>query len=87
MATFPDLVFVLDLLYPQASEFKVQGAFTDVTQYLDGDARQAFPNLAAMPSYAFENSKLNGVLYGTPARPRCSRTASGTGRTGWIPSA
>ncbi len=72
---FPDLVFVLDLLYPQASEFKVQGAFTDVTQYLDGDARQAFPNLAAMPSYAFENSKLNGVLYGTPSptslQPNC----------------
>jgi putative aldouronate transport system substrate-binding protein len=64
---FPDLVFVLDLLYPQASEFKVQGAFTDLTGYLDGDARQAFPNLAAMPSYAFENSKLNGVLYGTPS--------------------
>lgn len=72
---FPDLVFVLDLLYPQASEFKVQGAFTDVTAYLDGDARQAFPNLAAMPSYAFENSKLNGVLYGTPSptslQPNC----------------
>jgi len=64
---FPDLLFVLDLLYPQASEFKIQGAFTDVTAYLDGDARQAFPNLAAMPSYAFENSKLNGVLYGVPS--------------------
>lgn len=64
---FPDLLFVLDLLYPQASEFKIQGAFTDVTGYLDGDARQAFPNLAAMPSYAFENSKLNGVLYGVPS--------------------
>jgi putative aldouronate transport system substrate-binding protein len=72
---FPDLLFILDLLYPQASEFKIQGAFTDVTQYLDGDARQAFPNLAAMPSYAFENSKLNGVLYGTPSptslQPNC----------------
>lgn len=64
---FPDLLFVLDLLYPQASEFKIQGAFTDVTGYLDGDTRQAFPNLAAMPSYAFENSKLNGVLYGVPS--------------------
>jgi putative aldouronate transport system substrate-binding protein len=64
---FPDLLFVLDLLYPQASEFKIQGAFTDLTGYLDGDARQAFPNLAAMPSYSFENSKLNGVLYGVPS--------------------
>lgn len=64
---FPDLLFVLDLLYPQASEFKIQGAFTNVTGYLDGDARQAFPNLGAMPSYAFENSKLNGVLYGVPS--------------------
>ncbi len=64
---FPDLLFVLDLLYPQAAEFKVQGAFTDLTEYLDGDGRNAFPNLGAMPSYAFENSKLNGVLYGVPS--------------------
>jgi putative aldouronate transport system substrate-binding protein len=72
---FPDLVFLLGLLYPQISEFQIQGAFTDVTAYLDGEARNAFPNLAAMPSYSFENSKLNGVLYGVPSptslQPNC----------------
>ncbi|MGH2533125.1 MAG: extracellular solute-binding protein [Thermomicrobiales bacterium] len=64
---FPDLLFVLGLLYPQASEFKVQGAFTDLTPYLDGDARQAYSNLAGFPSYSIENAKLNGVLYGVPS--------------------
>jgi len=64
---FPDLIFALGLLYPQLPEFQVQGAFVDLTQYLDGEARQAFPNLAAIPGYAWENSKLNGVLYGVPS--------------------
>ncbi|MGH2562341.1 MAG: extracellular solute-binding protein [Thermomicrobiales bacterium] len=64
---FPDLLFVLGLLYPQASEFKIQGAFTDLTPYLDGDARQAYSNLSGFPSYSIENAKLNGVLYGVPS--------------------
>ncbi|MGH2533126.1 MAG: extracellular solute-binding protein [Thermomicrobiales bacterium] len=64
---FPDLMHVFTLLYPQVSEFMVQGAFTDVTSYLDGESRAAFPNLATFPDYAFENSKLNGVLYGVPS--------------------
>jgi putative aldouronate transport system substrate-binding protein len=64
---FPDMVFLLGLLYPQISEFKVQGAFTDLTPFLDGEARSAFPNLAASPSYSYENAKLNGALYGVPS--------------------
>ncbi len=65
---FPDLLFGLGLLYPQMNEFKVQGAFTDLTQYLsDESSRQNWSNLAAFPSYSFENAKLNGVLYGVPS--------------------
>ncbi|MGH2562342.1 MAG: extracellular solute-binding protein [Thermomicrobiales bacterium] len=64
---FPDLMHVFTLLYPQVSEFVVQGAFTDVTAYLDGGGRAAFPNLSTFPDYAFENSKLNGVLFGVPS--------------------
>ncbi len=64
---FPDIMHVITLAYPQISEFMLQGAFTDITSYLDGDARHTFPNLNAMPSYAFENSKLNGVLFGVPS--------------------
>lgn len=64
---FPDLMMLLGLLYPPLNEFIIQGAFTDVTSYLEGDARQAYANLAAFPSYAWENSKLNGVLYGVPS--------------------
>ena len=63
----PDLLHVFTLLSPQQAEFMVQGAYTDLTPYLDGEARQAFPNLAAFPSYAWENSKLNGKLYGVPS--------------------
>ena len=63
---FPDLMNVYTLLYPQVSEFTVQGAFLDVTDYLDGAGRAAFPNLQGFPGYAFENSKLNGRLYGVP---------------------
>ena len=63
---FPDLMHVFALLYPQANEFQIQGAFADLTPYLDGEARAAFPNLAGFPSYSWENSKLNGVLYGVP---------------------
>jgi putative aldouronate transport system substrate-binding protein len=63
---FPDLMHVFTLLYPQATEFQIQGAFADLTQYLDGDARNVFPNLAAFPSYSWENSKVNGVQYGVP---------------------
>ena len=64
---FPDLMFALGLLYPQLPEFQVQGAFVDLTEALDGEARQTYPNLAAIPNYAWENSKLNGVLYGVPS--------------------
>ncbi len=63
---FPDLMNVYTLLYPQVSEYTVQGAFLDVTDYLDDAGRAAFPNLQRFPGYAFENSKLNGRLFGVP---------------------
>ena len=63
----PDLINVYTLLSPQQAEFMVQGAYLDLTEYLDGDARQAFPNLARFPNYAWENSKLNGRLLGVPS--------------------
>ncbi len=63
---FPDLLYLLPLLYPQLEEFMIQGAFADVTQYLDGDAKSAFPNLALFPEHSWTNSKINGVLWGVP---------------------
>src|SRR5699024_10058533 len=50
----------------QVSEFTVQGAFLDVTDYLDDAGRAAFPNLNRLPAYAYRNSRLNGRLYGVP---------------------
>ena len=63
---YPDLMNVYTLLYPQVSEFTVQGAFLDLTDYLDDAGRAAFPNLNQLPAYAYQNSRLNGRLYGVP---------------------
>jgi putative aldouronate transport system substrate-binding protein len=42
------------------------GAFTDLTPYLTGDALQEFPNLAAFPAYLWENVAIQGKIYGVP---------------------
>ena len=51
---------------PQLYQALTQGAFTDLTAYLTGDALQQFPNLAAFPQYAWDNSKFQGTTYGIP---------------------
>lgn len=43
-----------------------QGAFTDLTDYLSGDALQEYPNLARFPRAMWEQSKIGGRLYGVP---------------------
>lgn len=51
---------------PVAAQSILQGAFTDLTDYLAGDAIKEYPNLALFPSYAWQNSSLAGRLYGVP---------------------
>jgi putative aldouronate transport system substrate-binding protein len=62
----PELMHVFELLSPQQAKFKLQGAYADVTEALAKESRAAFPNLNALPEYVYQNSRLNGVLYGVP---------------------
>jgi putative aldouronate transport system substrate-binding protein len=59
----------LTVLFPDdaaTNELLRQGAFTDLTPFLSGDALQEFPNLAAFPAYLWENVKVQGKIYGVP---------------------
>lgn len=44
----------------------LQGAFTDLTPALTGDALREFPNLARLPDYLWRNASLRGKLYNVP---------------------
>ncbi|HVA26384.1 MAG TPA: hypothetical protein VMW62_18570 [Chloroflexota bacterium] len=52
---------------PGTAEF-VKSQCADLTPYLGGDAVKAYPNLAAIPTYAWNNSAcvINGKLYSWP---------------------
>jgi len=63
----PELMQVLTLLSPQQPKFMLQGAYTDLTEALNEENRQAFSNLSKLPDYAYTNSKLNGKLYAVPS--------------------
>lgn len=43
-----------------------QGAFTDLTDELSGENLQKYPNLARFPAEMWEQSKINGRIYGVP---------------------
>jgi putative aldouronate transport system substrate-binding protein len=63
----PELMQVLTLLSPQQPKFMLQGAYTDLTDILATENRAQFPNLNAIPEYAYQNSRLNGKLYAVPS--------------------
>jgi putative aldouronate transport system substrate-binding protein len=62
----PDLTVVEQLNAPDLLKAVNQGAFTDLTPYLDGDALKAFPNLAKIPDYGWKNVKIKKKIYGVP---------------------
>lgn len=43
-----------------------QGAFTDLTSYLSGSALAEYPNLALVAPKIWQNSRINGRIYGVP---------------------
>lgn len=43
-----------------------QTQFTDLSEYISGDAVKKYSNLAGIPPYAWKNGLLNGRLYGVP---------------------
>jgi putative aldouronate transport system substrate-binding protein len=62
----PEITVLWPALAPEQYETIQQGAFTDLTDYLTGDALQQFPNLARFPEYAWRNVAVNDRIYGVP---------------------
>lgn len=51
---------------PAEQQALQQGAYTDLTDYLTGDALQRFPNLANIPADVWEGVKIQGRIWGVP---------------------
>src|ERR671939_613581 len=62
----PNLTVVEQLNAPELLKAVNQGAFTDLTRYLEGDALKAYPNLARLPDYGWKNVRIKKKIYGVP---------------------
>jgi putative aldouronate transport system substrate-binding protein len=62
----PDLTVVEQLNAPDLLKTVNQGAFTDLTPFLEGDALKAYPNLARIPDYGWKNVRIKKKIYGVP---------------------
>lgn len=78
----PDLTFVDTDAAPDQFKAITQGAYTDLTPYLTGDALKNFPNLAAFPPQLWKNAAIRGKIYGVP-RPRYLTGAGLVYRQDW----
>lgn len=59
------------ILIPFADNLPSIGAFlkakcVDLSKYVSGDAVKKYPNLAAIPTIAWKNARVNGSIYGMP---------------------
>ncbi len=62
----PDLT-LLQLEYaPDQNRLMIQGAYTDLTPYLTGDALKNYPNLARFPAALWKNVARKGKIYSVP---------------------
>lgn len=81
----PD-IFYLNTLpgqAPAAAQAVLQGAFTDLTDHLAGDAIEEYPNLALIPGYSWENSAIEGHFYGVPRQTPLLSSGTPGFRTDW----
>jgi putative aldouronate transport system substrate-binding protein len=63
----PDLMFIEPGQNVQSIVRTIkEGAFTNLTDVLAGDAVNTYPNLAQIPTYAWKNSTIENVVYGVP---------------------
>ncbi|MBV8716861.1 MAG: extracellular solute-binding protein [Chloroflexi bacterium] len=65
-ADLPDLTGIEQLNAPDLLKTINQGAFTDLTPYLEGDALKTYPNLARIPDYGWKNVRIKKKIYGVP---------------------
>lgn len=63
----PDLMWIEYTANPAILQAVNQGAFADLSPYLQGDAVKDFPNIAKLPSYAWDVSKVNNRLFVVPS--------------------
>ncbi|WP_127573657.1 extracellular solute-binding protein [Georgenia faecalis] len=62
----PDWVSVFGWNPPPRFDQAVEGVFQDLTEYIAGDAIEAYPNLANLPTEAWQFGVFNGRTYGVP---------------------
>lgn len=63
---FADITLLWPSMAPDQYKIFQQGAFTDLTPYLMGDARNEYPNLSKYPDFAWKNSLIKGKLWWVP---------------------
>jgi putative aldouronate transport system substrate-binding protein len=78
----PDLVFIVPEQVPIQYSIIKQGAYTDLTPYLNETARKEYPNVARFPAYLWKNSAVGGKAYGVP-RPNLPINAPIHWRKDW----
>ena len=80
----PELFYLLiSSTAPIIAKSISQGAFTDLTSYLTGDAIKDYPNLALYPSYLWDNVRVEGKIYGVP-KPVLRSNDTSFYRTDWL---
>ncbi|MCQ4084311.1 hypothetical protein NGB36_27960 [Streptomyces sp. RB6PN25] len=62
--TIPDLVWFPPNQFLQHVPELLEAKFHDLTPYLSGDAVKAYPNLANLPTYAWQTAVVNGKIWG-----------------------
>jgi len=78
----PDLTFLQLEYAPGQNRLMLQGAYTDLTPYLTGDALKAFPNLA-LEKHRAQGPHLRRALAAIGG-PEHVDVSSGLGRNGWL---
>ena len=64
----PDLIAIRPPVQQLPALLKAK--FTDLTQYLSGDAVSKYPNLAGIPTASWQETVINGAIWGVPmSRP------------------
>ncbi|WFR66346.1 extracellular solute-binding protein [Curtobacterium flaccumfaciens] len=56
------LTFAMPPRFPQLLDAK----FSDLSEYLSGDAVKEYPNLANIPTASWRSARINGKIYGVP---------------------
>ncbi|MBK0296872.1 hypothetical protein IAE22_33805, partial [Bacillus sp. S34] len=56
------LTFAMPPRFPQLLDAK----FSDLSEYLSGDAVKEYPNLANIPTPSWRSPRINGKIYGVP---------------------